>query len=77
MMARGMDTDDARLVKLIAKRVGCCLRGQRDAGLAMGEDGRGQIMAFGLGGPMRQPVKVPLPKNAKRQYHCVCANLGF
>ena len=32
MTARGMDTDDARLVKLIAKRVGCCLRGQRDEG---------------------------------------------
>jgi hypothetical protein len=28
MTARGMDTDNDRLVKLIAKRVGCCLRGQ-------------------------------------------------
>ena len=41
-----MDTDDERLVKLIAKRVGCCLRGQRDQGLAVSEDGPGQTMLW-------------------------------
>ena len=48
MTARGMDTDDARLVRLIAKRVGCCMRGQRDAGLVTGEDGPGQTVVWRL-----------------------------
>jgi len=47
MTARGMDTDDARLVKLIAKRVGCCMRGQRDAGLVTGEVVRGRLWCGG------------------------------
>jgi hypothetical protein len=48
MTARGMDTDDERLVKLIAKRVGCCLRGQREIGLVKSEDGPGQTVVWRL-----------------------------
>ena len=46
MTARGMDTDDARLVKLVAKGVGCCLRQHRDGGTVMSEDGPGQTMVW-------------------------------
>ena len=46
MTVRGMDTDDARLVKLVAKRVGCCLRQHRDAGTVVSEDGPGQTMVW-------------------------------
>ena len=38
MTARGMDTDNDRLVKLIAKRVGRCLRGQHDMGRVASEE---------------------------------------
>ena len=48
MTARGMDTDDPRLVKLIAKRVGCCMRLHRDAGTVASEDGPGQTMVWRL-----------------------------
>ena len=48
MTARGMDTDDGRLAKLIAKRVGCCLRGQRNEGLVTSEDGPGQTVVWRL-----------------------------
>jgi hypothetical protein len=41
MTARAMDTDNDRLVKLVAKRVGCCLRGQRDIGRAVSEEALG------------------------------------
>jgi hypothetical protein len=46
MTARGMDTDDAKLVKLVAKRVGCCMRLHRDAGTVASEDGPGQTMLW-------------------------------
>ena len=46
MTARGMDTDDARLVRMVAKRVGCCLRQHRDAGTVVSEDGPGQTMVW-------------------------------
>ena len=49
MTARGMDTDDARLVKLVAKRVGC-LRQHRDAGTVVSEDGPGQTMVWRVAG---------------------------
>jgi len=48
MTARGMDTDSDRLVKLIAKRVGCCLRGQRDMGRVASEEGPGQTVVWRL-----------------------------
>lgn len=48
MTARGMDSDDVRLVKLISKRVGCCMHGQREAGLVVGEDGPGQTVVWRL-----------------------------
>jgi hypothetical protein len=37
-----------RLVKLIAKRVGCCLRGQRNMGRVTSEDGPGQTVVWWL-----------------------------
>jgi hypothetical protein len=43
-----MGTDDDRLVRLIAKRVGCCVRGQRDEGRVSGEDGPGQTVVWRL-----------------------------
>jgi hypothetical protein len=46
MTARGMDTDDDRLVRLISKRVGCCMRGQRDEGRVTSEDGPGQTVVW-------------------------------
>ena len=46
MMARGMDTDDHRLVRLIAKRVGYCLRMQREIGRVTCEDGPGQTLVW-------------------------------
>jgi hypothetical protein len=48
MTARGMDTDDARIVRLITKRVGCCLRGQRDQGRVVSEEGPGQTKVWRL-----------------------------
>jgi hypothetical protein len=48
MTARGMDTDDDRLVKLIAKRVGCCLRAQREIARVTSEDGPGQTVVWRL-----------------------------
>ena len=46
MTARGMDTDDDRLVGLMAKRVGCCLRGKRDEGFVASEEGPGQTKVW-------------------------------
>jgi hypothetical protein len=40
--------DDAQPVKPIAKRVGCCLRGQRDIGRVTSEDGPGQTKVWRL-----------------------------
>jgi hypothetical protein len=48
MTMRGMDTDDARLVKLIGKRVGCCLREQRERGAVLSEEGPGQTVMWRL-----------------------------
>jgi hypothetical protein len=41
-----MDTDDERLVKLIAKRVGCCLRLERSSGDVISQEGPGQTMLW-------------------------------
>ena len=46
MTARGMDTDDAKMVRLIAKRTACCMRGLRDRELAASEDGPGQPLVW-------------------------------
>ena len=48
MTARGMDADNDRLVKLIAKRIGCCLRMQREIGRVASEDGPGQTVLWRL-----------------------------
>lgn len=46
MTARGHDTADERLLRLLSKRIGCCLRGKRDQGLVASEAGPGQIMLW-------------------------------
>lgn len=71
MTARGMDTDDERLVKLIAKRVGCCLRGQRDIGRVTSADGPGQTVVWRL-----PTVEKPLrAQRAKDSALCTAATL--
>jgi hypothetical protein len=50
MTARGMDTDDDRLVKLIGKRVGYCLRIQPHRGRVVSEDGPGQTCGMAIEG---------------------------
>jgi hypothetical protein len=48
MAERGLDTSDKRLVKLIGKRVGACLRHHRTKGLVESEEGPGQFMLWDL-----------------------------
>jgi len=48
MTQRSMNTDDEKLVRLVGKRVGCCLRGHRDAGHTVSEDGPGQTLVWRL-----------------------------
>lgn len=50
MTARGMDADDPRMVRLVSRRVGTCLRGQRDMGTVASEDGPGQTMVWRVAG---------------------------
>ena len=46
MAERGLNTADTKLVKLIAKRVGACLRHQRDKGFVRSEPGPGQHLVW-------------------------------
>ena len=46
MAERGLNTSDKRLVRLIGKRVGACLRHQRGKGLVRAERGPGQFMLW-------------------------------
>ena len=46
MAERGLNTSDTQLVKLIGKRVGACLRHQRDKGLVRSEVGKGQCLGW-------------------------------
>jgi hypothetical protein len=48
MSDRGMDVDDGRMVRLLSKRIGCCLRGKRDQQLVMSEPGPGQVHMWRL-----------------------------
>jgi hypothetical protein len=48
MSDRGMDVDDGRMVRLMSKRIGCCLRGKRDQQLVMSEPGPGQVHVWRL-----------------------------
>ena len=48
MAERGLNTADTKLVKLIAKRVGACLRHQRDKGFVRSEAGQGQCLGWAI-----------------------------
>lgn len=48
MADRSMNTADPRLVKLIGKRVGACLRNYRNKGVVRSEQGPGQYMVWAL-----------------------------
>jgi hypothetical protein len=48
MSDRGMDVTDGRMVRLMSKRIGTCLRGKRDQQLAMSEPGPGQVHLWRL-----------------------------
>jgi hypothetical protein len=47
MSDRGMDVNDARMVRLMSKRIGTCLRGKRDQQLVVSEPGRGRCIRGG------------------------------
>lgn len=46
MAARNLDTADRRLVKLMGKRVGACLRNHRDKGIVQSEQGADQCLVW-------------------------------
>ena len=48
MSDRGMDIDDGRMVRLMSKRLGTCLRGKRDQQLVACEPGPGQVHLWRL-----------------------------
>jgi len=48
MAERGLNTADKRLVRLIGKRVGACLRNNRDRGVARSEKTNGQHLLWRL-----------------------------
>ena len=48
MAERGLNTSDKRLVRLIGKRVGACLRYQRAKGLVRSEPGPGAYLVWNV-----------------------------
>lgn len=48
IVERGLDRDDAKLLRLMTKRVGVALRGQRDKGNVTSDSGPGQYMLWRL-----------------------------
>ena len=48
LIERALDRDDQRLLRLMTKRVGVALRGQRDKGAVRGEEGPGQYVLWEL-----------------------------
>ena len=46
LVERALDKSDLRLLKLMCKRVGVALRGQRDSGRVVGSQGPGQFMLW-------------------------------
>jgi hypothetical protein len=48
MKKRAMDTDDLHMLRLMTKRCGVALRGQRDKGVVRSEQGPGQYMMWGI-----------------------------
>ncbi len=50
MAERGLDTTDTRLVRLIGKRVGSCLRDYRAKGLVRSEPGPERLLVWEITG---------------------------
>jgi hypothetical protein len=48
LMTRALDKSDHRLIRLMSKRVGVALRGQRDNGLVRSQQGPGQYVLWEL-----------------------------
>lgn len=48
MLERCLDTNDDKLVRLMAKRCGVALRGMRDRGIAQSYEGPGQLVLWSL-----------------------------
>ena len=48
MAERGLNTSDKRLVRLVGKRVGACLRHQRARGLVRSKPGPGPYLVWGI-----------------------------
>jgi len=46
LVERALDKNDRRLLRLMTKRVGVALRGQRDNGVAIATQGPGQYMLW-------------------------------
>ena len=46
LVSRALDKSDTRLLRLMTKRVGVALRGQRDRGVTKSEQGPGQYMLW-------------------------------
>ena len=46
LVTRALDPKDAKLFSLMVKRVGVCLRGQRDQGVVHSEQGPAQLMVW-------------------------------
>ena len=46
LIARAMDRNDQRLLRLMTKRIGVALRGQRDKGAVRSDQGPGQYMLW-------------------------------
>ena len=49
LVSRALDKDDQRLLRLMSKRVGVALRGQRDKGVVKSEQGPGQYVLWKIG----------------------------
>ncbi len=48
LIERALDSEDTRLLRLMTKRVGVALRGQRDNGIVHSEQGPGQYMLWNI-----------------------------
>lgn len=46
LLERALDKDDQKLLRLMSKRVGVALRGQRDNGVVRSHQGPGQYMLW-------------------------------
>ena len=58
MAERGLNTSDKRLVRLVGKRVGACLRHQREKGLVRSRPGPGAYLVWEIAVIPRQAIEV-------------------